>query len=287
MPEGGLQDQGLGRTAESWRMFRGLIAAQRLLDGAGSALLENAAVLVRGDGIQWVGAAALAPAGPGEDRLDLGDVTLLPGLIGMHTHLRINHAEGDLPVQMRDPDVPYVLRGLGNLERNLRSGVTTMKLNGDRAFFDVQMRDAIRSGLTQGPRLFVAGKGIKSSRCTGGVVATAICDGPEAIRTAVRENVGAGADLISMRSRRRCPGGTPGGSPAHCHGPGRGGPGTCRRSRVREARRVRRPDRREGESAEFALQPGSRPVGHAGRPGRVCPGECLPDSGSLSRRLDS
>ncbi len=175
-----------------------LITAQRLFDGWGPALLENAALLVRGDRIHWMGPAPEAPAEPGEDHLDLGDVTLLPGLIDMHNHLRINHAEGDLPAQMCDPEVPYVLRGLRNLETNLRAGVTTMKLNGDRAFLDVQMRDAIRSGLAQGPRLFVAGKGIKSSRCTGGVVATAICDGPQAIRKAVRENVEGGADFIKI-----------------------------------------------------------------------------------------
>jgi imidazolonepropionase-like amidohydrolase len=179
-------------------MFPVLITAHRLFDGSGPSPLLEAAVLVRGDRIQWVGPAPEAPAEPGEDRLDLGDVTLLPGLVDMHNHLRIHHAEGDLPAQMRDPEVPYVLRGLGNLETNLRSGVTTMKLNGDRAFFDVQMRDAIRSGLAQGPRLFVAGKGIKSSRCTGGVVATAICDGPQAIREAVRENVKGGADFIKI-----------------------------------------------------------------------------------------
>jgi imidazolonepropionase-like amidohydrolase len=116
----------------------------------------------------------------------------------MHNHLRINHAEPDLPGQMRDPDVAYVLHGARNLETNLQAGVTTMKTNGDRGFLDVQMREAVKAGLARGPHLFVAGKGIKSTRCTGGVVATAICDGPEAVRQAVRENVAGGADLIKI-----------------------------------------------------------------------------------------
>lgn len=175
-----------------------LLTAQRLFDGSGPAVLENAAVLIREERIRWVGPAAQAPAAPGEQRTSLGDVTLLPGLIDMHNHLRISHAEGGLPAQMRDGDVAYVLHGLRNLERNLRAGVTTMKLNGDRAFLDVQMREAVQAGLARGPRLFAAGRGIKSSRCTGGVVATAVCDGPEAIRTAVRENVEAGADFIKI-----------------------------------------------------------------------------------------
>lgn len=160
--------------------------------------MEDAAVIVRGDRIRWVGAALDASAEPGEQRTDLRDVTLLPGLIDMHNHLRISHAEGDLHGQMRDPDVAYVLHALRNLEANLQAGVTTMKMNGDRGFLDVQMREALEAGLARGPRLFVAGKGIKSSHCTGGVVATAICDDPESIRTAVRENVKAGADFIKI-----------------------------------------------------------------------------------------
>jgi len=175
-----------------------IITARRLFDGSGAAAFAEAAVWVRGERIHWVGPAPDAPADAGEPRLDLGDVTLLPGLIDMHNHLRINHAEADLPGQMRDAPVAYVLRGLRHLEANLRAGVTTMKTNGDREFLDVQMREALKAGLARGPRLVVAGKGIKSTRCTGGVVATAICDGPEAIRRAVRENVAGGADFIKI-----------------------------------------------------------------------------------------
>lgn len=175
-----------------------IITARRLFDGLGLAVVEDAAVVIRGDRIHWVGTAADVPEEPTEQRIELGDVTLLPGLIDMHNHLRIIHGQGNLPQQMRDPDVPYVLHALRHLEMNLRAGVTAMKTNGDRAFIDVQMREAIRSGLARGPRLFVAGKGIKSSGCTGGVVATAICDGPDAIRQAVRENVEAGVDFIKI-----------------------------------------------------------------------------------------
>jgi len=175
-----------------------IIFAHRLFEGVGPAVLEGAAVVVRGDRIHWVGPRAAAPAFPADQRLDLGDVTLLPGLIDMHNHLRIIHGRGNLREQMQDPEVSYVLHAVRHLEMNLRSGVTSMKTNGDRNFFDVQMRKALAEGLVRGPRLFAAGKGIKSTRCTGGVVATAICDGPEAIRSAVRENVEGGADFIKI-----------------------------------------------------------------------------------------
>jgi imidazolonepropionase-like amidohydrolase len=99
---------------------------------------------------------------------------------------------------MADPEVPYILHAARHLEMNLRSGVTTMKSNGDRGFYDVQMREALRAGLARGPRLLVAGKAIKSARCTGGVVGTALCDDADAIRAAVRDNVQAGVDFIKI-----------------------------------------------------------------------------------------
>jgi imidazolonepropionase-like amidohydrolase len=73
-----------------------------------------------------------------------------------------------------------------------------MKSNGDRNYYDVQMREALKAGLARGPRLLVAGKAIKSSRCSGGVVGTAICDEPEAIRRAVQDNAQAGVDFIKL-----------------------------------------------------------------------------------------
>lgn len=175
-----------------------LITARRLFDGTGDSLLPDRAVQVEGDRIRWVGPAAAAPAEPGQVRLDLGDVTLLPGLIDMHNHLRIVHGQGNLRAQMQDPDVPYILHAVRHLDQNLRSGVTTMKSNGDRNYYDVQMREALKASLARGPRLVVAGKAIKSSRCSGGVVGTAICDQPEAIRRAVQDNVDAGVDFIKI-----------------------------------------------------------------------------------------
>jgi imidazolonepropionase-like amidohydrolase len=158
------------------------------------------AVRVEGERIARVGegdgAADAAPA----ETLDFGEATILPGLIDMHTHLGIDHQTGDIRAQMRDPAVRHILAGACSLRRDLHSGVTTAKLNGDREFFDIQMRDAIRDGLAEGPRLHVSGRGIKSSRCTGGVVATAILDDPEAICRAVDENLAAGADWIKLFS---------------------------------------------------------------------------------------
>ena len=175
------------------------IIARHLWDG-GLGRTRPLAVTVEGDRIRSVGkSGAPAPTGRAEV-IDFGEATILPGLIDMHTHLGINHQTGDIKAQMKGPAVPHILAGARSLRTDLESGVTTAKLNGDREFFDVQMRDEIRSGVAQGPRLFVSGRGIKSSRCTGGVVATCIVDGTEAVGRCVDENLAAGADWIKLFS---------------------------------------------------------------------------------------
>ena len=157
-------------------------------------------VRVEGDRIRLVEKGAQAVPQERADVLDLGDATILPGLVDMHTHLGINHQTGDMRVQMKDPPARHVAAGMQSLCADLESGVTTAKLNGDRDFYDIQVRDAIRDGVARGPRLAVSGRGVKSSRCTGGVVATCIVDDVEAIGRCADENLAAGADWIKLFS---------------------------------------------------------------------------------------
>jgi imidazolonepropionase-like amidohydrolase len=173
------------------------LRAQRLWDGeAGRS--GPVTVCVDGDRIRIVETGGQVVPKDGDEIREFGDATILPGLVDMHTHLGINHQTGDIRAQMRDPPGRHVAAGTQNLRADLESGVTTAKLNGDREFYDVQMRDAIRDGVVRGPRLVVSGRGIKSSRCTGGVVATCIVDDIEAVGRCVDENLAADADWIKL-----------------------------------------------------------------------------------------
>ena len=177
-----------------------LIRASCLWDGDAGWGARPVAVRVDGDRIARIERECAPLAADAVEVLDFGEATILPGLFDLHTHLGINHQTGDIKAQMRDPAVRHVLAGVQGLRADLESGVTTAKLNGDREFFDVQVRDAIRDGVLQGPRLAVSGRGIKSSRCTGGVVATCIVDDVEAIGRCVEQNLAAGADWIKLFS---------------------------------------------------------------------------------------
>lgn len=175
------------------------LRARHLWDGdAGQT--GSVTVRVEGDRIRLVETTAPAVPGTPPDVLDLGEATILPGLVDMHTHLGINHQTGDMRAQMKDPPARHVAAGMHSLLADLESGVTTAKLNGDREFYDIQVRDAIRDGVARGPRLLVSGRGIKSSRCTGGVVATCLVDDADAIGRCVEENLAAGADWIKLFS---------------------------------------------------------------------------------------
>jgi imidazolonepropionase-like amidohydrolase len=170
------------------------LRAARLWDGHRPLHDGEARLVIAGDRVTRVGGGSA----DGVEALDLGDATILPGLVDMHTHLGINHEAGDIRAQMGDPPVRHILAGARSLRQDLLAGVTTAKLNGDRDFYDVQARQAIRDGLAEGPWLRVSGRGIKSPRCTGGVVATCVVDGPGAVGRAVDENLRAGVDWIKL-----------------------------------------------------------------------------------------
>jgi imidazolonepropionase-like amidohydrolase len=176
-----------------------LLAVRHLLDGRGGPALDHAVVEVEGEDILHVGVAADFGSRLQAGRvIDLGARWMMPGMIDMHNHLRLSHLEPQPARQVLDPPVAYVLEAIHHLTLNLRSGVTTMRCNGDRDFIDLEVRRAVDSGRVPGPRLLVATRGIKATTCTGGMVATVLVDDTQQILDAIRANVVAGADHIKI-----------------------------------------------------------------------------------------
>ena len=124
-----------------------------------------------------LGLAALAlcallssPASSGvddhDDRVDLGDATLMPGLIDLHTHL--TDAEDAYWEQVLVTTTPAeaALYGAANALTTLRSGFTTVRDMGPAwSFTDVDLRNIIDEGTLPGPRMMVAGNYVSA---TGG-----------------------------------------------------------------------------------------------------------------------
>jgi imidazolonepropionase-like amidohydrolase len=184
-----------------------LIKAARLVDGRGGPPVSPAAVLVEGDRIKAVGSHLDVPAGT--RILDLGDATLLPGLIDLHTHLTGRpdiHWEEAL-VKTTPPD--DALWGAHYARMTLLAGFTTCREMGPNwPYVDVALRNAIEQGAVPGPRLLVSGNYVSSTGGAGDArqfspyvevaLVRNLADGPDEIVKAVRTNFKNGADFIKI-----------------------------------------------------------------------------------------
>lgn len=138
--------------------------------------------------------------------LDLAGHTILPGLIDMHVHLTGEatiHGYKNLAVSLPRSTI----YGVKNAKKTLMAGFTTVRNVGAAGFADVALRDAIKAGDIQGPRMFVSGPslGVTGGHCDNNLLpyeyadySEGVADGPWAVRAAVRRNIKYGADLIKF-----------------------------------------------------------------------------------------
>ena len=181
-----------------------LLKAGHLLRGGGLSVEKDVAVLIK-DGLIWdiKPAAGIAPP-PGCEVLDLPDLFLLPGLIDAHNHLSLDYELPGYLERMNDPLPALAIRAVKTLEADILAGVTTIRCLGDKGFLDIECRKAVDSGYIRGPRLVISGKGIRSGAGHGFVGYP--FDGPDMIRSAVRENLSQGADIVKFYVTGTLPG---------------------------------------------------------------------------------
>jgi imidazolonepropionase-like amidohydrolase len=179
------------------------VTADRLLEVETGKIVQHPLVQIENGRIAAVTTRA---AGQAAD-IDLGDVTLLPGLSDMHVHL-VGGEEQSPFERLVETTARAAIEGAANARRTLAAGFTTVRDLGSRDFADVALRDAIAAGSIPGPRMLVA---VMSLSVTGGhgddnelppdVVVhryAAIADGPDEVRKKVRENIKYGADWIKI-----------------------------------------------------------------------------------------
>jgi imidazolonepropionase-like amidohydrolase len=136
-----------------------VVHAARLLDIDSGQLIGPAEVLVEGERIVAVGTSVQHPAGT--EVIDLGDATLLPGLIDAHVHLFLHPGAED--IQTVEESVPKrtILAVLAARD-DLMAGFTAERDMGTEGAgsADSAVRDAINAGLIPGPRLRLSGNAI-------------------------------------------------------------------------------------------------------------------------------
>lgn len=136
-----------------------VLHAARMLDVASGNIVSPGEVLVQGERIAEAGQKVNHPAGA--EVIDLGDVTLMPGLIDAHVHLFLHPGSEDL--QTVEESVPQrtILATLA-AKADLMAGFTAERDMGTEGAgsADTAVRDAINAGLIPGPRLRISGNAI-------------------------------------------------------------------------------------------------------------------------------
>jgi imidazolonepropionase-like amidohydrolase len=136
-----------------------VLHAARLLDIKGGRLIQPGEVLVEGERIVEVGSSVKHPPGAGE--IDLGDRTLMPGLIDAHVHLFLHPGAEDLQTVQESVPQRTIMAVLAARD-DLMAGFTAERDMGTEGAgsADTAVREAIDEGLVPGPRLRISGNAI-------------------------------------------------------------------------------------------------------------------------------
>jgi imidazolonepropionase-like amidohydrolase len=198
-----------------------VVKAGRLLDVAAQQVRENVFVVIEGNTIKDI---AVAPPPGAATLIDLGSQTVTAGFIDAHVHVLLqgDATADDYDAQLLKESMPYrALRASRALRIALQHGFTTIRDIGNEGagFVDVDLKRAVENGVIEGPRMFVATKALAPTGAYGlsgyawelhmpkGLV---MCDGADACRRAVRDQIEHGADVIKVyvdRSYYRLPDG--------------------------------------------------------------------------------
>jgi imidazolonepropionase-like amidohydrolase len=188
------------------------VRASRMLDVKSGSVVPNAVVLIQDDKITAAGPSLKIPAGT--EVVDLGDATLLPGLIDCHTHLMARMSDDDpqgYGLSLLTKSQAFrALEGAADARVTLLAGFTAVRdvESEGSGYADVALRDAINQGLVDGPRMQVATRGIAavgkyfpfgiSPDLTNFPTGAQLISGPEEARRAAREQIGGGANLLKV-----------------------------------------------------------------------------------------
>lgn len=188
-----------------------VVKSARMFDGKGDRAVSPGLVVIENGKIVQVGGGAPS----GAEVIDLGEATLLPGLIDAHTHLTSQFSMDTYQDEFHDRRTTPAEKAFeaGAIARTtLMAGFTTVRNLGAGEWVDLGLRNAINRGLAEGPRMLTAGKalGTTGGHCdeTNGLAPTqvsaepdprdGIANSPDEFRRAVRVMLKYGADVIKI-----------------------------------------------------------------------------------------
>ncbi len=185
---------------------RTLVRAAHLVDVHSGKVLDNQTIVVTGDTITAIAPTAQTPAAAGDKVVDLGPLTVLPGLMDVHTHITMD-TNFDPYHELTVTPAKEAITGVVNAKTTLMAGFTTVRNVGAGGYVDVDLRDAIDAGTVPGPHMQVSGPalGITGGHCDENllpyqyhIVGEGVADGIAAVQQKVRQNIKYGADVIKI-----------------------------------------------------------------------------------------
>jgi imidazolonepropionase-like amidohydrolase len=194
----------LGQAAPSAK--RTLVRAGHVLDVKTGKLSDGQTIVVAGDTIQSIGPSGSVTAQSGDTVIDLGGMTVMPGMIDVHTHLTMN-TNFDPFYELTQTNAKEAINGVVNARTTLLAGFTSVRNVGADGYADVDLRDAVNSGQVPGPHMMVSGPplGITGGHCDDNLlpfqyhsVGDGVADGIAEVQHKVRQNIKYGADLIKI-----------------------------------------------------------------------------------------
>jgi len=179
-------------------MTRQALVPDRVFDSIAGEMREGHAIVIAGSRIE-----AVVPASETPDATRLPGLTILPGLIDVHTHLTgpVDNGQGYAGLVQRS-GAQDALIGVKHAAATLRAGFTTVRDIGTfRAFIDVALKEAIEGGWVDGPRMMVAGAYITCPGGGGDITGLAV-DMDEVVPRELRFGVTSGVDQMRANTRQ-------------------------------------------------------------------------------------
>lgn len=186
-----------------------LLVPDRVFDG--EVMREDWAVLVEGAYISAIGPLGDFPIPLEAERMELPDLTLMPGMIEGHSHILLypyNQTPWNDQVLVESA-AERVARATVHLDKTLQAGVTTMRDLGSEGagYADVGLKQAVEKGIIPGPHLLVAGPAIVATGSYGPKgfaphvrvpLGAEVADGYDDLIRVTREQIGKGVDVVKV-----------------------------------------------------------------------------------------
>jgi imidazolonepropionase-like amidohydrolase len=179
-----------------------------IIDGTGAAAIADGLVLVEDGRITYAGRKDGKTIPRDTQVIDAAGASVLPGLMDVHVHISLNGPANIQAELLSRPLGQVAFEVARNLRDTIAAGTTTIRTVSDMAHLDIAARDSINKGVMAGPRMHPCGKGLTTTGGHGDLMPCWICqshgdvsemvDGVDAIRTAVRRQVKAGASWIKL-----------------------------------------------------------------------------------------